>query len=265
MPAPLRTRSSKSPIPFAKTSEEQPIRTRNSPIPFSTLFNQPQSQLPIPTEAEPKPSQTFLPATRYEPPNSKFSSKKKRKDKKQSPAQPQPQPQRNLVHPTGLVSWERIAIQNARIRATQGQSPSPVSPLTQPRSNTQDRIPPMSESPAFASISSDNSTPLQRLQPPARKGTPGAGEILRQGGGGVGRGSGSGGEKSQERRDAPNLHGDVRADTPDPSDGRSARRSREGGGGAGGVMRMGSGRSGRSERARKEVRWSKDVDYERGL
>ena len=127
----------------------------------------------------------------------------------------------------------------------------------------------MSESPAFASISSDNSTPLrlgtplQPLQPPARRGTPGAGEILRQDGGGVGRGSGSGGEKGQERRDAPNVHGDVRSDTPNPNDGRLARRSRESGGG--GVMRMGSGRSGRSERARKEVRWSKDVDYERGL
>ena len=124
----------------------------------------------------------------------------------------------------------------------------------------------MSESPAFASISSDNSTPLrlgtplQPLQPPARRGTPGAGEILRQGGGGVGRGSGSGGERGQERRDAPNVHGDVRADTPNPNDGRLARRSREGGGG--GVMRMGSGRS---ERARKEVRWSKNVDYEGGL
>ena len=46
---------------------------------------------------------------------------------------------------------------------------------------------------------------------------------------------------------------EFRADTPNPDDGRLVRRSE------GGVMRMGSGRS---TGARKEVRWSKDVDYE---
>lgn len=46
---------------------------------------------------------------------------------------------------------------------------------------------------------------------------------------------------------------EFRADTPNPDDGRLVRRSE------GGVMRMGSGRS---AGARKEVRWSKDVDYE---
>ena len=66
----------------------------------------------------------------------------------------------------------------------------------------------------------------------------------------------------QEGRDAPGAQGNFRADTPDPNDGRLARRSRDGGGG--GVLREGSGRSGRSERgrSRKEVRWSRDVDYE---
>lgn len=46
---------------------------------------------------------------------------------------------------------------------------------------------------------------------------------------------------------------EFRADTPNPDDGRLVRRSE------GGVMRMGSGRS---KGSRKEVRWSKDVDYE---
>lgn len=68
-------------------------------------------------------------------------------------------------------------------------------------------------------------------------------------------GEGEGRESWHERQSA-------RVDTPQPDDGRlvgstSSRRNREG------VMRSGSG-SGRSiERAvRKEVRWSKDVDYE---
>ena len=50
----------------------------------------------------------------------------------------------------------------------------------------------------------------------------------------------------------------VRADTPQPDDGRLLRNTR---GSRDGVMRSGSGKS--IERtARKEVRWSKDVDYE---
>lgn len=48
----------------------------------------------------------------------------------------------------------------------------------------------------------------------------------------------------------------MRSDTPDPNDGILARRS-----GVSGVMRSGSGKS---KGSRKEVRWSKDVDYEAG-
>lgn len=48
----------------------------------------------------------------------------------------------------------------------------------------------------------------------------------------------------------------MRADTPNPDDGILARRS-----GFSGVMRSGSGKS---RGSRKEVRWSKDVDYEDG-
>lgn len=50
----------------------------------------------------------------------------------------------------------------------------------------------------------------------------------------------------------------VRADTPQPDDGRLVRNKR---GNSMGVMRSGSGKSSESA-ARKEVRWSKDVDYE---
>lgn len=49
----------------------------------------------------------------------------------------------------------------------------------------------------------------------------------------------------------------MRADTPNPDDGILARRS----GASLGVMRSGSGKS---RGSRKEVRWSKDVDYEDG-
>ena len=50
----------------------------------------------------------------------------------------------------------------------------------------------------------------------------------------------------------------VRADTPRPDDGKLVRNKR---GSSEGVMRSGSGKS--IERAaRKEVRWSKNVDFE---
>ena len=65
-----------------------------------------------------------------------------------------------------------------------------------------------------------------------------------------GRGWDGGRESWEERRS-------VRADTPRPDDGRLVRNTR---GSREGVMRSGSGKS--VERARKEVRWSKDVDYE---
>ncbi len=74
---------------------------------------------------------------------------------------------------------------------------------------------------------------------------------------GVWRGDSSGqsSQRGGDRARAARWAGreEFRADTPNPDDGRLVRR------GEGGVMRMGSGRSGG---ARKEVRWSKDVDYE---
>ena len=88
----------------------------------------------------------------------------------------------------------------------------------------------------------------------------------------MGRGSGRGGVDSYSTRSSSTLlsaqrgtratratagrwsaREEFRADTPNPDDGRLVRRSE------GGVMRMGSGRS---KGSRKEVRWSKDVDYE---
>lgn len=67
----------------------------------------------------------------------------------------------------------------------------------------------------------------------------------------AGETAGWGGRESWEERRS------VRADTPRPDDGRLVRNTR---GSREGVMRSGSGKS--VERARKEVRWSKDVDYE---
>lgn len=221
MPAPLRTRKSKSPIPFSRLNDQaEAIRARNSPIPFSDTFNTPSKQPP----SEKSEDHTFLPATRYSPP---------------PPIPPMP-PEPSLTTrsrrpsgtPAGLVSWERIAIQNARIRATQGASPSPVSPLTQVR------VVPMPRSPDFAREGSPFrvDTPGQP-EPPRRRGTPGAGQALRQG--------------------LNSPLNPLRSDTPsNPDDWKLPRRS---GSGGGGVMRSGSGRS---DRARKEVRWSKDVDYE---
>ena len=74
----------------------------------------------------------------------------------------------------------------------------------------------------------------------------------------MGRGQQRGGDhnRTMMRTTTPSRWGareEFRADTPNPDDGRLVRRNE------GGVMRMGSGRS---TGARKEVRWSKDVDYE---
>jgi len=227
MPAPLRTQKSKSPTPFSTKSpipfsrlntQHDPLQTRNSPIPFSDMFNKPSTK----PRSEKADGETYLPATRYSPPPPV------------PPIPPEPsltaRPKRPSGSRAGLVSWERIAIQNARIRATQGTSPSPVSPLTQVR------VVPMPRSPDFVREGSPFrvGTPRQ-AQPPRRRGTPGAGQALRQG--------------------LRSPLSPLRSDTPSPDDGKLVRRS----GSGGGVMRSGSGRS---ERARKEVRWSKDVDYE---
>ena len=80
----------------------------------------------------------------------------------------------------------------------------------------------------------------------------------------MGRGRGGDSSRSSSSLQRGNQHrgaraarwgarDEFRADTPNPDDGRLVRRSE------GGVMRMGSGRS---KGSRKEVRWSKDVDYE---
>lgn len=223
MPAPLRTQKSKSPIPLSRLNEQaEAYRARNSTIPFSEIFNKPpKKQL-----SENNEDHAFLPATRYSPPPPIPSV----------PPEPSPttRPRRPSGTPAGLVSWERIAIQNARIRATQGASPSPVSPLTQVR------VVPMPRWPDFAQEGPPFKvgTPRQP-EPPRRRGTPGAGRALRQG--------------------LSSPMSPLRSDTPsNPDDWKLPRRSGSGGGGA---MRSRSG-SGRSEKARKEVRWSKDVDYE---
>ena len=73
---------------------------------------------------------------------------------------------------------------------------------------------------------------------------------------GMGMGRVFSGQRGLRTTPTPSRWGareEFRADTPNPDDGRLVRR------GEGGVMRMGSGRS---TGTRKEVRWSKDVDYE---
>ena len=48
------------------------------------------------------------------------------------PPPPPTPPLSPVTHPTGLVSWERIALQNARLRLEIQPTPSPISPLTMP-------------------------------------------------------------------------------------------------------------------------------------
>ena len=259
MPGPLRPRSSKSTIASRSPHPTSPIASRspyptspippvppiplqnrapNPPVPFSTLLNQTIPQPPVsPPPNLASPSQTFLPATRYSPTSSKPRktyqppiSKFRRKAK---PKEPPPLP----PQPAGLVSWERIAVQNAQIRAAQqGQSPSPaVSPLSQPpprnRNNTQPTtqfIPPLSQSPAFMDMDDSTreatpfrlGTPLHPPPPrtPKRKGTPGQGDVLREregrvvsqgwDGRGASGGEGWGGTSWYDERDNSNGNGD---------------------------------------------------------
>ncbi len=109
-----------APLKPLKVAVPAPLRTRNSPIPFSRNYYQPTnygleqpSKPPMPATYTPE----ILPATRYSPPHPNPPSLE--------PQNPRPGPSKS-----GLVSWERIAIQNAQIRAEQGPSPSPISPLT---------------------------------------------------------------------------------------------------------------------------------------
>ncbi|KAL6716522.1 hypothetical protein ACLMJK_006089 [Lecanora helva] len=115
MPAPLRPQKSHSPIPFTKAFGS-PMYEQPMPPPLQSKYS--------------KPSIPFLPPTKYSPPRSVPEPQRK----KSPTLSPRPKtPQRPPAPPSGLVSWERIAIQNARIRASQVPSPSPVSPLTKPQ------------------------------------------------------------------------------------------------------------------------------------
>lgn len=109
-----------APLKPSKVAVPAPLRTRNSPIPFSRNYYQP-TNYGLEQPSKPPPPSTYalemLPATRYSPPRPKSPSLETQK--------PRPGPSKS-----GLVSWERIAIQNAQIRAEQGPSPSPISPLT---------------------------------------------------------------------------------------------------------------------------------------
>lgn len=111
-----------APLKPSKVAVPAPLRTRNSPIPFSRNYYQPTNYgLEKPSKPTPPPatySPEMLPATRYSPPHTKSPS-----------LEPQKAPRPGQSKP-GLVSWERIAIQNAQIRAELGPSPSPISPLT---------------------------------------------------------------------------------------------------------------------------------------
>ncbi len=109
-----------APLKPSKVAVPAPLRTRNSPIPFSRNYYQP-TNYGLEQPSKPPPPATYtpeiLPATRYSPPHPNPPSLE--------PQNPRPGPSKS-----GLVSWERIAIQNAQIRAEQGPSPSPISPLT---------------------------------------------------------------------------------------------------------------------------------------
>ncbi len=117
-PAPLNSQNVDMPAPL------RPQKS-NSSIPFSKVFGSPMFDQPMPAPLRTQKSNhsiPFLQPTVYSPPPPIPESKK-------YPSLV-PRPERSLGRPSGLVSWERIAIQNAQIRASQGPSPSPVSPLT---------------------------------------------------------------------------------------------------------------------------------------
>ena len=110
-----------APLKPSKVAVPAPLRTRNSPIPFSRNYYQP-TNYGLEKPSKPPPPVTYspeiLPATRYSPPHPNSPT-----------LEPQKTPRPGQSKP-GLVSWERIAIQNAQIRAELGPSPSPISPLT---------------------------------------------------------------------------------------------------------------------------------------
>lgn len=326
-----------APLKPSKVAVPAPLRTRNSPIPFSRNYYQPTNYgLEQPQKSPPKATYTpeLLPATRYSPPHL-------------NPTSSEPQKPRLGPSKSGLVSWERIAIQNAQIRAEQGPSPSPISPLTRvqavpmqrspslrssgskrgrfpvvpssssplsplskdeghgavrrPTSSEQRhsaltnpisraethpalRSPTLSEempatlgrSPASTEYGGHDSPPFRRVSPfipPLRRGgsvvsrqsTPfrqerqEAQEMVdrqeRQRMGEIAELEGTNGEEGEGGKRGEQ---DATAGTPQPDydddDGRLF-------GGREGVMRSGSGKS-VDRGARKEVRWSKDVDYE---
>ncbi|MCJ1453438.1 hypothetical protein MMC28_003785 [Mycoblastus sanguinarius] len=226
-----------------------PLRTRNSPIPFSKIY---EEVAPPRHESELNNPLPLAP-TKYSPPPERSTN-------------PNPRPP---ASPEGLVSWERIAIQNAQMRATLGPSPSPVSPLTL----VQDL--PVAKSPGLKQDTpSRQGSPLRQGTPASldaelerfriRQGTPASidAELERT----KTRTPASFGEQL-ERTGSGSGGGFIRQGTP-ASLGAELEKARSGS--SGGIMRSGSGsgsgvrrsESGRSDRARKEVRWSKDVDYE---
>ena len=326
-----------APLKPSKVAVPAPLRTRNSPIPFSKNYYQPTNYgLKQPTKSPPPATHTpeMLPATRYSPPH---------------PISPSLEHQKPRLGPSksGLVSWERIAIQNAQIRAEQGPSPSPISPLTRvqvapmPRSPSlrssglrRERFPmvpasqsplsreerhsvlrgPMSSEQRYSALTSpisreethpalrsptlseemhaalgspvsteyEQDTPLGRDSPlPLRKEGQDTTPCRRDSAFPFRQGSTSRQSTPfrQERQEAQemvdrqerqrmgereegqkswNERHSVRADTPQPDDERLVRNRR---GSSEGFMRCGSGKS-IDRAARKEVRWSKDVDYE---
>ena len=125
--------ASPRPVPYPlplnpqKVSMPGPLRPQksNPSIPFSKVFGSPIYDQPMPLPLKPQKSNQsipFLQPTRYSPPHPNAEPRKDASFLPESKRPPGP--------PSGLVSWERIAIQNARIRASQAPSPSPVSPLT---------------------------------------------------------------------------------------------------------------------------------------
>ena len=130
-----------APLKPSKVAVPAPLRTRNSPIPFSRNYYQPTNYgLEKPSKPKTPPPATYspemLPATRYSPPHPNSPTLETLKTPR--PGQSKP----------GLVSWERIAIQNAQIRAELGPSPSPISPLTKVQ------VVPMQRSPSQRSSTS---------------------------------------------------------------------------------------------------------------
>lgn len=252
----------------------------------------------IPAVPPPHPSQ--IPLSAFNSPTDSSGAVPWPSLKKTPPMQQATSPPLSPVQsPSGLVSWERIALQNARMRTEIGSDTSPVSPLTVPFPGSTTRTSAFATGSPPQGVRRSSSTPstLERMHSLERLGiplptSPGTGRWVITGQGGGGGGFEEAGPSlarstsERSRRSGGGAGGSTGRDEKSERSDRSFTTATSGGGGgarrkSGGLSRKsGSGKSGRSGRSDltsaggegtvsrsgsgkgKGVRWSRDVDYE---